>query len=46
VETPQEANLLDAASRGAVVAVFLVANIAGVLVAMLAFVAFLNGVLR
>ncbi|TRY80041.1 hypothetical protein TCAL_07561 [Tigriopus californicus] len=40
-----EANVLDAATRGASMAVFLVANIAGTLIAVLAFVAFLNGVL-
>ncbi len=38
-------NLLDAASDGATTAVLLVANIAGSLVAMLAFVSFLNGIL-
>lgn len=41
----QEANLLDAASQGAVVAVFLVANIGGTLIAVLAFIGFLNGIL-
>lgn len=41
----QEANILDAASQGAVTAVFLVANIAGTLIAFLAFIGFINGVL-
>eukprot|EP00095_Tigriopus_kingsejongensis_P010304 maker-scaffold148_size310697-snap-gene-1.22 protein:Tk10304 transcript:maker-scaffold148_size310697-snap-gene-1.22-mRNA-1 annotation:"hypothetical protein DAPPUDRAFT_22032" len=40
-----EVNLLDAASQGAASAVHLVANIAGTLIAVLAFVAFLNGIL-
>jgi len=40
-----KANLLDAAGSGAVEAVYLVANIAGTLVAVLAFIGFLNGVL-
>merc|ERR1711971_565277 len=41
----EDANILDAASNGASQAVFLVGNIAGSLIAFLAFVAFLNGVL-
>ena len=41
----QEANVLDAASQGAANAVFLVANIGGTLIAVLAFIAFLNGML-
>ena len=41
----QEANILDAASQGAVNAVFLVANIGGTLIAVLAFIAFINGML-
>ena len=41
----QEANILDAASQGAVSAVFLVANIGGTLIAVLAFIGFLNGCL-
>ena len=40
-----EANLLDAASQGAVTAVYLVANIAASLIAVIAFVAFINGIL-
>jgi pyrimidine nucleoside transport protein len=39
------ANLLDAASQGAMTAVFLVANIAGSLIAVVAFIAFINGIL-
>ena len=38
-------NILDAASQGAITAVFLVANIIGSLIAVLAFVAFINGIL-
>lgn len=41
----QEANILDAASQGASNAVFLVANIGGTLIAVLAFIAFINGLL-
>jgi len=41
----QEANVLDAASQGAANAVFLVANIGGTLIAVLAFIAFINGLL-
>ena len=41
----QEANILDAASQGAVSAVFLVANIGGTLIAVLAFIGFINGLL-
>ena len=40
-----EVNLLDAASQGAITAVFLVANIAASLIAVLAFIAFINGIL-
>jgi len=40
-----DANLLDAAATGAAQAVYLVGNIAGSLIAFLAFVAFANGVL-
>ena len=36
---------MDAASQGAIAGVFLVANIAASLIAILAFVAFLNGML-
>ena len=45
IEKGQEANILDAASQGAITGVFLVANIAASLIAILAFVAFLNGML-
>jgi len=38
-------NILDAASQGAITGVFMVANIIGSLIAVLAFVAFVNGVL-
>jgi len=41
----EDANVLDAAANGASQAVFLVGNVAGSLIAFLAFVAFLNGVL-
>jgi len=41
----KSANLLDAASQGASSAVFLVLNIIGGLIAMMAFVAFVNGIL-
>jgi len=40
-----EVNLLDEASQGAITAVFLVANIAASLIAVLAFIAFINGIL-
>jgi pyrimidine nucleoside transport protein len=40
-----EANALDAAAQGAANAVFLVANIIANLIAFLAFIAFLNGVI-
>lgn len=39
------ANVLDAASQGAASAVILVANIGGILIAVIAFIGFLNGVL-
>jgi len=39
-------NILDAASQGAITAVFIVANIVASLVAVLAFVAFVNGPLK
>ena len=42
---PKHANILDAASEGSVTAVFLVGAIAGSLISMLAFMAFVNGVL-
>jgi len=38
-------NILDAASQGAITGVFIVANIIGSLIAVLAFVAFINGIL-
>jgi len=41
----EDANVLDAAANGASQSVFLVGNIAGSLIAFLAFVAFLNGLL-
>ena len=41
----QEANVIDAGSQGAVTAVFLVANIAAALIATLAFIGFINGLL-
>ena len=41
----QEANVIDAASQGAMTAVFLVANIGAAIIATLAFIAFINGVL-
>ena len=41
----QEANVLDAASQGAANAVFLVANIGGTLIAVVAFIEFINGIL-
>ena len=41
----EDSNVLDAAANGASQSVFLVGNIAGSLIAFLAFVAFLNGVL-
>ena len=39
----EHSNILDAASQGALTAVFLVANIIGSLIAVLAFVAMVNG---
>ena len=45
IEKGKEANVLDAASQGAMSGVYLVANIAAGLVAVLAFIAFLNGML-
>ena len=36
---------MDAASQGAITAVFLVANIGATLIAVLAFIAFINGIL-
>jgi pyrimidine nucleoside transport protein len=41
----EEANLLDAAAQGASMAILLVLNIAASLIAFVAFVAFLNGVI-
>merc|ERR1719228_2005878 len=41
----EDANVLDAAANGASQSLFLVGNIAGSLIAFLAFVAFLNGLL-
>lgn len=41
----EEVNILDAASQGAINAVFLVANIVASLISMIAFVGFLNGLL-
>ena len=40
-----DANMLDAAVNGATQSVFLIGNIAASLVAFLAFIAFLNGIL-
>ena len=45
IERGSEANMLDAATQGAISGVYLVANIAASSVAVLAFVAFLNGLL-
>lgn len=45
MQKSDDSNILDAAANGASQAVFLVGNIAGSLIAFLAFVAFLNGVL-
>ena len=42
----EHSNILDAASQGALTAVFLVANIIGSLIAVLAFVAMVNGPLE
>ena len=44
-EEDKAANLLDAASQGAASAVILVANIGGILIAVIAFIAFINGIL-
>ncbi len=41
----KEANLIDAASQGAIGAVIIVANILGILIAYIAFTGFINGVL-
>jgi len=46
LEKGDEVNLLDAASQGASQAIMLVLNIAASLIAFLAFVGFLNGIIR
>ena len=44
IEAPQEANVLDAATQGATSAGILVVNITAIVVAFIAFMAFLNSI--